>query len=475
MSGMRPRYSAQGVLVWALWSGLAGVAQGAPSSRASVGLEQVEPPIELSGPSVVLRGATVLTAAGQRYEGGLVHLADGRIQYVGVDREVGLDTTTIDIDATGLYITPGLIDTHSHLGVYPSPDLRAHADGNEMVKPTTPEAWAEHAVWPQDPGLRRAVAGGVTSLMILPGSGNLIGGRGVVMRPLPARGGRAMRFPGAPEVVKMACGENPKRVYGDRGGPQTRMGNLARQRQAFIDAQAYLDGWAEYAESLEEGSGKGKKRSRGDEPKAPDRDLGLDTLAGVLQGDVLPQIHCYRADDMLSMLQLSHEFGFKIRSFHHAVEAYKIRDILAAEEVAVSTWSDWWGFKIEAYDAVLPNAAMVAHAGGRAVIHSDSAIGIQRLNQEVSKAWHDGLEAGFELSEDEALRWVTANPAWVLGIDDQTGTLEAGKRGDLVVWDAHPFSVYASPRMVFIDGVMVYDSEVDVPWSDFEIGQGVAR
>jgi imidazolonepropionase-like amidohydrolase len=364
------------------------------------------------------------------------------------------------IDVSGRFVTPGLIDTHSHLGVYPSPDARAHADGNEMVAPVTAGVWAEHALWPQDPGFERAVAGGVTTLQILPGSGNLIGGRGVTIRPVPGRGARAMRFPGAPETLKMACGENPKRVYGEKGGPQTRMGNVYRQRDAFLDARAYLDKWAKAGEE-------------GTDP--PDQDLMLDTLAGVLRGEILPQIHCYRADDMVAMLQLADEMGFRVRSFHHAVEAYKIRDLLAEREVSVSTWSDWWGFKLESFDAVLPNAAMVAAAGGRAIIHSDSAIGIQRLNQEAGKAWYDGADAGFVVSEDQALRWITLNAAWALGVEAETGSITPGKRADLVVWSAHPFSMYARAERVYIDGWQVYDAAEPTVWSDFERGLGVVR
>jgi imidazolonepropionase-like amidohydrolase len=426
-------------------------------------------------PTTVVRGVTVLTAAGQRYDDGHVAFADGRITSVG--EGPGPDATRV-VAGKGWFVTPGLIDTHSHLGVYPSPEVNAHQDGNEAVAPTTAGVWAENAVWPQDPGFQRAVAGGITALQILPGSANLIGGRGVILRPTPARGARAMRFPGAPETVKMACGENPKRVYGERGGPSTRMGNVAGLRDALLRAQRYREGWKAHDEAVAAPEVQGKRKPKEepkDPPKAPDRDPALDTLAGVLDGSILAQIHCYRADDMMAILQVAEEFGFSVRSFHHAVEAYKIRDVLAERGVAVSTWSDWWGFKLEAYDAVLTNAAMVAVAGGRAIIHSDSEIGIQRLNQEAGKAWYDGIAAGFVVTEDEALGWITANPAWALGIEAETGTLEVGKRADLVVWDGHPFSVYSRAQQVFIDGVRWHDAEQPVIWSDFEIGQEVNR
>ena len=446
------------------------------AGRVARGFVSVEPEPELPDPpAVVVAGGTVLTAAGERYEPGYVVFEGGRIGAVGEGAPPEV-AGAITVDARDRFVTPGIIDTHSHLGVYPAPGARAHSDGNEATAPTTPGVWAEHSVWPQDPGLRLAVAGGVTAMQILPGSANLIGGRGVVVRPLPTRGARAMRFPEAPETVKMACGENPKRVYGDKAGPSTRMGNLRGQRKAFADAVAYRDAWKRYEARIDGSKGgkkKKKKKDDGPPPKPPGRDLGKETLAGVLDGTVLPQIHCYRADDMLAMLALAEEFGFSVRSFHHATEAYKIRDILAEREVASSVWADWWGFKLEAFDAVPAGAALIASAGARAIIHSDSAVGIQRLNQEASKAYHAGKRAGVEVDEDEALRWITANPAWALGIEAQTGTLEVGKRADVVVWDRHPFSVYASAELVFVDGHLRYDRARPEIWSDFMVGQGV--
>lgn len=461
---------------------IAHAAEGEPPPRLADhearGMRAVEPASSRATPTVVLAGGTVMTAAGEVHTPGYVVLVDGKISEVGAGAPPKSNAVTV-IDVSGRFVTPGIIDTHSHLGVYPSPGAKAHSDGNEMTGATTPGVWAEHSVWPQDPGWARALAGGVTALQVLPGSANLIGGRGVVLQNVPARGSRGMRFPGAPETAKMACGENPKRVYGERGGPATRMGNLRGHRAAFLAAEAHKKAWVEYEASLpdpgaEDGKRSKKKKKGGETAKdAPARDLDKETLVGVLEGRILPQIHCYRADDMLSFLQLADEFGFKVRSFHHALEAYKIRDVLAEREVSVSTWADWWGFKMEAYDGILENAALVHEAGARAIIHSDSAEGIQRLNQEASKAYHAGLRAGITLTEDDALRWITLNPAWALGIDTVTGTLEAGKRGDVVVWSGHPLSVYSTADLVFVGGALEWDSARPASWSDFELGQEV--
>lgn len=460
---------------WALVS-IAGAAEGLGALEAK-GLLRVEPEVVEAAPTVVLKGGTVLTAAGARYTPGYVVMEAGRLRAIGEGAPPDVPGAQV-VDVTGKFVTPGIIDSHSHLGVYPSPGAQAHDDGNEATAPTTPGVWAEHSIWPQDPGFQLAIAGGITTLEVLPGSANLVGGRGVVIRPVPARGGRAMRFPGAPETVKMACGENPKRVYGDKSGPSTRMGNIRGQREAFMEAVAYARTWADYEKRIAaegEDTGKKKKKNEGNQPplKVPDRDLDKETLAGILDGRFLPQVHCYRSDDMLSFLQIADEFGFSVRSFHHATEAYKIRDVLASKGVGASVWADWWGFKLEAYDAVPEGASLLAEAGVKAILHSDSAVGIQRLNQEASKAWNAGLHAGIEIPENEALRWITANPAWALGIDAETGTLEPGKRADVVIWDQHPFSVYAHAEWVFVDGILRYDRNRPQVWSDFVIGQEV--
>lgn len=406
--------------------------------------------------STLITNATIYTGTGEKIENGQLLISDGRIAAIGnqVDAPEGVKT----IDANGKFVTPGIIDVHSHLGDYPSPSVDAHADGNEMTSPNTAQVWAEHSVWPQDPGFITALAGGVTSLQVLPGSANLFGGRGVTLKNLPGRSVMDMKFPDAPHGLKMACGENPKRVYGSKGqSPSTRMGNVAGYRAAWIDAQEYL----EKLEKAENGEG-----------EAPKRDLKLETLAGVLKGDIIIHNHCYRADEMLVMLDIAEEFDYKVGTFHHAVEAYKIGDKLAEAGTCAAMWADWWGFKMEAFDGIRENVPLVDAAGACAVVHSDSDIGIQRLNQEAAKAMAAANKAGMDIAPERAMTWLTLNAAKSLHIDEQTGSLETGKMADVVIWSGNPFSVYSQAEQVFIDGALAYDRNDPAfqPKTDFELG-----
>ncbi len=449
----------------------------------------VEPVVAATTHPVLIQHATVLTATGHRYSPGFVLLEDGHISAAGEgDGPTPAKEGTTLVDGRGKFVTPGIVDPHSHMGVYPVPETEGHDDGNELTDPITAGLRAEHSFWPQDPALERAVAGGVTTIGALPGSGNLIGGRGVVLHMLPQRGARAMRFPGAPEILKMACGENPVRVYRERKrAPTTRMGNWRAVREIFTRAQKYARDWEEWTRKEREpkkaedahaahGSGAdgGSRDNDQDGDKshpAPDRDLALETLALVMRGDILVEWHCYQADDMLDALQVADEFGFKVRAFHHALEAYKIRDVLAQKGVGVVTWDDWWGFKMEALDGIPENLALVTEAGGRAIVHSDSPIWGQILNQSAGKALAAGRAAGIKLEDDDAIKWLTVNPAWALGVDGQVGTLEPGKRADVVVWSDSPFSTYAKAELVYVDGQVVFDrAHVGAPRSDFELG-----
>jgi imidazolonepropionase-like amidohydrolase len=411
------------------------------------------------GVLTAITGGTVFDGEGKRIDNGVVILADGVVRAIG-----GPDTPIPEgatrVDAHGKWVTPGVIDVHSHLGDYPSPAVEAHQDGNEMTGPVHPDVWAEHSVWPQDPGFTRALMnGGVTSLQILPGSGNLFGGRSVVLKNVPARTVQGMKFPGAPYGLKMACGENPKRVYGSRNqSPATRMGNIAVDRATWARAAEYKRRWDKY------------ERDGGDPPA---RDIGMDTLRGVLAGEILVHNHCYRADEMAIVIDMAKEFGYKVAAFHHAVEAYKIADLLKANGICAAMWADWWGFKMEAYDAVDENIPLVHNAGGCAIVHSDDPNGIQRLYQEAGKAQAAGRRIGINIPDEVVWTWLSYNPAKALGIDAKTGSLRPGKMADVVLWNGNPLSVYTRPERVWIDGALMYDAADPRrrPVTDFELGQ----
>jgi imidazolonepropionase-like amidohydrolase len=403
----------------------------------------------LKSENIVIRNATVFDGNGNKFQNFDVHFSDGEIQSVGL-RLVAEGAK--EIDGTGKYVTPGIIDNHSHMGVYPAPSVRTSSDGNEATNPVTSEVWAEHSVWTQDPQYKLALAGGITTFHVLPGSANLFGGRGVTLKNVSANTVPEMKFPDAPHSLKMACGENPKRVYSSRG-PSTRMGNVAGYRNAWIGAE-------NYKQQLER------------DPSH--RDIRNETLAGVLDGEILVHNHCYRADEMATMINIGEEFGYKISTFHHGVEAYKIADLLADEGICAALWADWWGFKHEAYDMTIANIAIVDQARdgtGCAIVHSDDESGIQRLNQEAAKALAAGRRAGFEISEGRAMTWITKNPAKSLGILDQTGTLDTGKDADVVIWSGNPFSIYTKAEQVYIDGALAFDKATNfMPHTDFDLG-----
>jgi imidazolonepropionase-like amidohydrolase len=400
---------------------------------------------------------TLLTAAGPEIRNGSILLRDGRIVSVGASVDAPADALVID--GTGKYVTPGIIDTHSHIGAggVPGDNGTQTNDVNEATNPVTAQVWVEHSVWPQDPQFPRTLAGGVTTIQVLPGSANLIGGRSVVLKVVPSRTVQGMKFPGAKYGLKMACGENPKRVYAQRG-PSTRMGNVAGYRAAWIQAEAYRRRWDKW-----------NANHVGDPPT---RDLGLETLAEVLRGNILVHNHCYRADEQAQMIDIAKEFGYKIRSFHHGVESYKIADLLAREGIAASVWADWGAFKMEAADAVRGNMALLTKAGVRTIMHSDDASGEQRLNQEAAKAMAEGNRIGVPITEEDAVKWMTINPAWGLGIEDRVGSLEVGKNADVVLWSGDPFSVYSRAEKVWIDGAMMFDRlDPSHQWrTDFELG-----
>jgi imidazolonepropionase-like amidohydrolase len=367
------------------------------------------------------------------------------------------------IEGKGRWLTPGIIDVHSHNGTYSMPltslDLKA-SDVSETSDPNVADTWVEHAVNPQDPAFSAALRAGVTTVQVLPGSTPLFAGRSVILKPVPVADVPAMKFPGARQALKMSCGENAKSNWGEKGeAPNSRQGEIAIVREAFLRAQQYRDEWREY--------------SRGKSKKPPPRDLKLDTLAAVLDGDIAVHMHCYRASDMSAMLGVAREFGFHITAFHHAVEAYKIPVQLKQAGTCIAVWSDWWGFKMELQDAIRENAAMFDAAGGCVMMHSDSPVVGQRLTIEAAKAAAAGRRAGLGMPPEHIIRWVTSTPAKTLGLGDRIGTIAAGFNADVVIWSGDPFSIYSKADQVFVDGALAYDRAVPArsPRSDFELGR----
>ncbi|HKF20806.1 MAG TPA: amidohydrolase [Candidatus Angelobacter sp.] len=382
---------------------------------------------------VVIRGGTILTVTHGKIENGAVYIHNGKIAAVG--KTVDAPASATVIDATGKFVMPGLIDSHSHIAL--------DDDVNEATSPVTPQMMMKDAFNYDDKAIYRALAGGVTTSLLLHGSANMIGGQAVVIKHKFGLGRDEMLFPGAPQSIKFASGENPKRVYGSKNQvPSTRMGNFAVMRQAFTEARDYMRSWDDYEAKVK----KGEK-----DATPPKKDLRLEALADILRGKLLVQIHCYRADEFLTEMAIAKEFGYKIRAFHHALEAYKVADQIAANGVAIATWPDWWGFKYEAWDGIPWNAAISLHKGVRVALKSDSEDVTRRLNQEAGKIIHYGV------SEEDALKMITLNPAWIIGVDDRVGSLDVGKDADITIWNGYPLSSAALVDKVIIDGDVYFD------------------
>jgi imidazolonepropionase-like amidohydrolase len=386
---------------------------------------------------LVIKNATVMTASHGTIQHGSVWLHNGKIAGVGVTVSAPAGATLVD--ATGKYVTPGIIDPHSHSAL--------GDDVNEATSPITPSMMMIDAFDNRDKALYQALAGGVTSELLLHGSANMIGGQAVVIKNKFGLSREEMLFPNAPQSIKFASGENPKRVYGTRNQlPSTRMGNFEVMRQSFEDAKVYRKEWDDYNAKI----AKGDKDVR-----MPHRDLKLEALADVLRGKLLVQIHCYRADEFLTEEAMAKEYGYKIRAFHHALEMYKVGGKIAADGTGIATFTDWYGGKYEMWDGIPWNAVMSMREGVRVALKSDSNDHIRRLNQEAGKMIHYG-----EATEDEAITMITLNPAWIMGIDDKTGSLDVGKDGDVVIWNMDPLSTYAHAEKVYIDGDLFFDSNL---------------
>ncbi|HEX7050838.1 MAG TPA: amidohydrolase family protein [Longimicrobiales bacterium] len=386
-------------------------------------------------PVTLIRDGTVLTVTNGVIEGGDVLIRDGKIAAIGRDLDAP-DGATI-VDATGMYVTPGIIDAHSH----------AAADAiNEGSVNVSAMVGMKDVINPEDPSIYRALAGGVTTINLLHGSANPIGGRNAVLKLRWGADAEDLIFDAAPPGIKFALGENVKRDRNPDRYPTTRMGVQDVVRQAFLDAQAYMREWEEY-EAL-----------RRENPDAipPRRDLKLETLAEILRGERLVHSHSYRADEILQLMRTAEEFGVRIATFQHVLEGYKIADEIAAHGAGASTFSDWWAYKVEAYDAIPYNAAIMTKRGVVVSINSDSDEEMRHLNQEAAKTMKWG-----GLTREEALKLVTLNPAIQLRIDDYVGSLEVGKDADVVVWKGDPLSMMGVPQKTYVDGVLYFDRELD--------------
>ena len=385
-------------------------------------------------------GGTVLTMAGETIENGTVVVRDGRIARVGSGGRPPGGAHVID--AGGGYVIPGIFDAHSHIST---------AGGvNEGSLAVTSMARIEDVVDPTDVAIYRALAGGVTTVNVLHGSANPIGGQNAVLKLRWGQDADGLRFEGAPSGIKFALGENPKRSRsfgpGPRRYPATRMGVLDVIRKAFTRAAEYRDAWTRHREAEAAG-----RRSR-----PPARDLELEPLVEILEGERLVHAHSYRADEILQLLRLAEELGFRIATLQHVLEGYRVADEIAAHGAGASTFSDWWAYKVEAYEAIPHNAALMADRGVLVSVNSDDAEEMRHLNHEAAKAVRWG-----GLSDNEALALVTINPARQFGIEDRVGSIEVGKDADLVVYDRHPLSSYAVVQTTLVDGKVYFDRELD--------------
>lgn len=424
------------------------------AAACALGLAAAAPAQEQA---TAIRGALIHPIAAPAIPDGTIVFQDGVILAVGPADEIAIPDGARVFDGMGKTVLPGLIDTHSHLGVYSWPGVAGNSDGNESTAPLTAQVRALDAFNTQDPAIDLARAGGITTILVLPGSANLVGGEGVVMKLRPNALADEMRMAEAPRQLKMAMGENPKRVYGGRGQmPATRMGIVAKLRESFIKAEEYRDARNRHAERLARYAAELAEHEAGEREERPDRPDWFErkpleeVLADVLDGEILVQVHCYRVDDIMDILRVADEFGFRIQALHHVLEGYKVADLLAERGIGASTWPDWWGFKLEAWDATPYNMAILANAGVLTAMQSDSPNTIQRFPHEAAKAMKYGM------TEQQALESITLAGARMLGIDEWVGTLEPGKHADIAVLSGPWNDMYTLNEMTFIDGELVF-------------------
>jgi imidazolonepropionase-like amidohydrolase len=390
---------------------------------------------------ILIQNATILTVSHGTVEHGSILIKDGKIAEVGTSLKAPKDAQIID--AAGQFVMPGIVDCHSHIAV----------DGNVNEGSVSVSSMVNIAdvLNPDDVDIYRDLAGGVTVANVLHGSANAIGGQTVVIKLRWGQPASKLPFEGALPGIKFALGENPKRSNFSRGTPRyptTRMGVEETIRGAFTEARDYKTSWDLY----------NKRTSAGEKNLIPPRrDLRLDPLVEVLEGKRYVHSHCYREDEILMLLRVAKEFGFKVRTFQHVLEGYKVADEIAASGAGASTFSDWWAYKVEAYDAIPYNAALMTRRGVLVSVNSDDAEEATHLNQEAAKSIKFG-----GLSHDEALKLVTLNPAIQLGIDKRVGSIDAGKDADLVIYNHDPLSDYAVVQKTLIDGRVYFDRQRDI-------------
>lgn len=393
---------------------------------------------------VVIRGGTILTVTNGTIDNGTIVVENGTITAVSADGQVQVPSGLRVIDATGQFVMPGIIDAHSHIAA------ESINEGSVAVSSMT---GIKDVIDPTDINIYRELAGGVTTSNVLHGSANPIGGKNAVIKHRFGEDADGLLLEGALPGIKFAMGENPKRARGTRPGvprryPATRMGVIDVIRQAFTEARAYQKEWSAYESA--KGSGDGNL-------VIPRRDLELEALVEILEGKRLVHAHCYRADEILQLMRVAEEFDFRIATLQHVLEGYKVAKEIAEHGAGASTFSDWWAYKMEAYDAIPHNAALMTEKGVLVSINSDSAEEARHLNQEAAKTMRWG-----GLTVEQALALITINPAKQLRIDDRVGSIEVGKDGDFAIFNEHPLSVYAVAQTTIVDGKIYFDREEDV-------------
>lgn len=403
---------------------------------------------------IAIRGGKVCTITGGVIDGGTVLIEGGKISAVGAG--VAIPEGAVVVDASGKWVTPGLIDAHSHLSLFGDPALPMTMDGNEMTSPNTAQLRGSDALNPDDPGIKEVVRHGVTAVFTGPGSANVIGGTGMVIK-LRGRTAEEMIIPGT-EGMKMALGENPKRVYGEmqKKYPATRMGNAAVLREALVEARNYMD-------KIERAEAEAKEKN--EPPKPPDRNLKLEALGRVLRREIKARIHAHRADDILTAVRIAEEFGIDY-VIEHCTEGYLIADILAAKKVQATIGPLLMGrAKHELWKVSMRNPGLLAKAGVKVAIQADTSPGTKWLPVHVGLAMRYGME------EEDAFRSVTINAAEITGVADRIGSLEPGKDADLAVFSGHPFCNFTRCERVYIDGKLVFDIATAPPEDEVEPGK----